>query len=62
MKSKLTLRVDDGVVRRAKSYADGVGVELAPRVRRLLGALAHADVDEEDEEEDARDHRVQKHS
>lgn len=80
MKSKLTLRVDDDVVRRAKRYAKdhgtslsrmvedyfdalgrttpGAAARISPRVRRLLGALERADIDELD----YRNHLVAKHS
>ena len=70
MNTKLTLRLDDELIRGAKRYAalsgksvsqlvgdyfailesvdEAPGVELTPRVRRLLGALAGAAVDEQD--------------
>jgi hypothetical protein len=70
MNTKLTLRLDDELIRGAKRYAARSGksvsqlvgdyfavleagdetsdVELTPRVRRLLGALAGASVDEQD--------------
>jgi len=70
MNTKLTLRLDDQLIRGAKRYAarsgksvsqlvgdyfaileagdEPSGVELTPRVRRLLGALAGVAVDERD--------------
>ncbi len=69
MNTKLTLRMDEDLIRRAKAYADRSGKSvsglvadfftvlthdpppepfISPRVRRLLGALEGAGVDEED--------------
>jgi len=70
MNTKLTLRLDDELIRGAKRYAarsgksvsqlvgdyfaileaqdEASGVELTSRVRRLLGAIAGAAVDEQD--------------
>jgi predicted transcriptional regulator len=80
VKTKLTLRLDDEIVRRAKRYAnehdtslsrmveayfDAIGRSSSsgtearsPRVRRLLGALEGAEV----QEEDYREHLERKHA
>ena len=79
MQTKLTLRLDDELIRRAKRAAHRSGksvsslvadyltlldappdddVELTPRVRGLLGALAGHDVSEED----YRRHLEEKHA
>ncbi len=70
MNTKLTLRLDDALIRSAKRYSERTGkplsqlvadyfalieaqdkladAPLTPRVRSLLGALAHAPVNAED--------------
>jgi hypothetical protein len=72
VQTKLTLRLDDRLIRRAKAYAQKSGKSLSelvaelftrlqapapPAVRDLVGALAGKDLDRED----YRAHLVEKH-